>query len=258
MDRGIATLSGSQDQLGVAELCLLATRIEVERFEEAKLRRASPEVADRAEAMRRFTAEARALAPATPRGDVILRLAEAEATRVDPPGAEGSDAAAGSGAAAWRAAVRSAEIVTEPYPTAYGHWRLAEALLGPGMSRSEAADSLRLAYEGAVDLRAAPLVAEICPLAGRARIDLESPESAAAVAPPAIDPRRELGLSEREVEVLVLVALGRTNRQIADELFITEKTAGHHVSNILSAKLDVANRMEAAAVAHRAGLTTPE
>jgi DNA-binding NarL/FixJ family response regulator len=65
--------------------------------------------------------------------------------------------------------------------------------------------------------------------------------------------RPDLGLSERELEVLALVARGRTNRQIADELFITEKTAGHHVSNIL-AKLDVANRLEAAAIAHRAGL----
>ena len=53
--------------------------------------------------------------------------------------------------------------------------------------------------------------------------------------------------------MLALVAHGRTNRQIAEELFITEKTAGHHVSNILS-KLAVANRLEAASIAHRAGL----
>ena len=53
--------------------------------------------------------------------------------------------------------------------------------------------------------------------------------------------------------MLRLVAIGRTNRQIAAELFITEKTAGLHVSNILS-KLAVANRSEAAAVAHRLAL----
>ena len=53
--------------------------------------------------------------------------------------------------------------------------------------------------------------------------------------------------------MLALVADGRTNRQIADELFISEKTASVHVSNIL-AKLGVANRAEAAAVAHRVGL----
>jgi DNA-binding NarL/FixJ family response regulator len=53
--------------------------------------------------------------------------------------------------------------------------------------------------------------------------------------------------------VLGLVALGRTNRQIADELFITENTAGVHVSNILG-KLGVPSRGEAAAVAYRSGL----
>ena len=53
--------------------------------------------------------------------------------------------------------------------------------------------------------------------------------------------------------MLALVAAGRSNRQIADALFISTKTASVHVSNIL-AKLAVANRVEAAAVAHRLGL----
>jgi DNA-binding CsgD family transcriptional regulator len=64
----------------------------------------------------------------------------------------------------------------------------------------------------------------------------------------------ELGLTPREREVLALVADGRTNRQIAEALFISAKTASVHVSNIL-AKLGVANRGEAAAVAHRLRLT---
>ena len=63
----------------------------------------------------------------------------------------------------------------------------------------------------------------------------------------------ELGLTPREREVLALVADGRTNRQIAEALFISAKTASVHVSNIL-AKLGVASRVEAAAVAHRLGL----
>jgi DNA-binding NarL/FixJ family response regulator len=71
------------------------------------------------------------------------------------------------------------------------------------------------------------------------------------VAPP---PGEELGLTPREREVLVLVADGRSNRQIAQELFISHKTASVHVSNIL-AKLGVANRAEAAVAAHRLGLT---
>jgi DNA-binding NarL/FixJ family response regulator len=54
--------------------------------------------------------------------------------------------------------------------------------------------------------------------------------------------------------VLALVAEGRSNRQVADALFISAKTASVHVSNIL-AKLGVGSRVEAAAVAHRLGLT---
>jgi DNA-binding NarL/FixJ family response regulator len=53
--------------------------------------------------------------------------------------------------------------------------------------------------------------------------------------------------------VLTLVAAGRTNRQIGEQLYITEKTASVHVSRIL-AKLGVASRGEAAAIAHRLGL----
>ena len=54
--------------------------------------------------------------------------------------------------------------------------------------------------------------------------------------------------------MLRLVADGFSNRQIADRPFISPKTAGVHVSNILG-KLGVSTRVQAAAVAHRAGLT---
>ena len=66
-----------------------------------------------------------------------------------------------------------------------------------------------------------------------------------------------LGLTSRERDVLRLVAAGRTNRQIAEELFISPKTASVHVSNIL-AKLGVSGRGEAAAVAHRLRLFPAE
>ncbi|MCP2337243.1 helix-turn-helix transcriptional regulator [Actinomadura rupiterrae] len=62
-----------------------------------------------------------------------------------------------------------------------------------------------------------------------------------------------LSLTPREAEVLRLVALGRSNRQIGEHLFISGRTAGVHVSNIL-AKMRVSSRTEAAAVAHRLGL----
>jgi DNA-binding NarL/FixJ family response regulator len=58
------------------------------------------------------------------------------------------------------------------------------------------------------------------------------------------------GLTDREREILTLVAEGRTNGEIAQQLFISTKTASSHVSNILR-KLGVANRVEAATTAQR-------
>src|SRR6185312_10153229 len=70
-------------------------------------------------------------------------------------------------------------------------------------------------------------------------------------------PKRDtFGLSGREREVLVQIARGRTNREIGERLFISQKTVGVHVGNIL-AKLGVSGRVEAAAVAIRLGLTDP-
>ena len=60
-------------------------------------------------------------------------------------------------------------------------------------------------------------------------------------------------LSEREKEVLALVAQGRTNREIAAELVISENTARNHVSRILG-KLGLTRRSEAATFAARHGL----
>jgi DNA-binding NarL/FixJ family response regulator len=95
---------------------------------------------------------------------------------------------------------------------------------------------------------------EIDAVARRARIALAPDPSAGQ--PAGFDERQgddSLGLTAREREVLALVAQGLTNRQIAERLFITPKTAGLHVSHILS-KLHVDTRVKAAAIAHRAGL----
>ena len=70
---------------------------------------------------------------------------------------------------------------------------------------------------------------------------------------PPLDPLAPYGLTGRELTVLRLVAAGRTNAQIGAELFISPRTAGVHVTNILR-KLGVANRVQAAALAERAGL----
>ena len=94
-------------------------------------------------------------------------------------------------------------------------------------------------------------------VASAARIDLTE---AAGGMSPAVDaePTRpyDLGLSPREREVLSLLAEGRTNREIADRLFISEKTASVHVTHILD-KLGVSSRVEAALVAAQAGSLPP-
>ncbi len=149
---------------------------------------------------------------------------------------------------AWRLARDRWAALGRPYPLAYCAWHEAEAHLGAG-DRVEAAAALRLAFATASELGARPLREAIEALGRRARIDLAAKPAAATGDDP-------FGLTRREREVLALVAQGRTNRQIADELFISENTAGVHVSNILG-KLEVASRTEAAAVAVRLDLDTP-
>jgi len=66
----------------------------------------------------------------------------------------------------------------------------------------------------------------------------------------ATDLRKTYSNGLREVEVLRLIAAGKTDREIADELVISIHTVGHHVSNIMN-KTDSINRTEAAAFAGR-------
>ena len=68
--------------------------------------------------------------------------------------------------------------------------------------------------------------------------------------PEASRPAHPDGLSDREVEVLRLIAEGKTNQQIADQLFISLNTVAHHVANIF-AKAGLGNRAQAASYAHR-------
>jgi DNA-binding NarL/FixJ family response regulator len=113
---------------------------------------------------------------------------------------------------------------------------------------ARAVDALRAAYATASGLGARPLLADAEALARRARISLE----AEAVQVLGQADAARLGLTSRESEVLALVAAGRTNREIGAELYVSEKTASVHVSNILR-KLGVSSRVEAAAIAQRVG-----
>jgi DNA-binding NarL/FixJ family response regulator len=95
---------------------------------------------------------------------------------------------------------------------------------------------------------AKPLAEQLERLAERARLDLVPLDAGSADATQ--DVEKILDLTPREAEVLRLIARGYTNREIAEALVISVKTAGVHVSNILR-KLDAPNRREAAAIAHR-------
>ena len=181
-----------------------------------------------------------------------------------------------------------------PYEVARARWHEAEALLaGAGRAGRTAARRPILEATGvALELGARPLLRQLRELANRALIQLPDevetvladgavplgarpdPSLVELLAAPeaqpsalvrgiagealggtgASDRRDTFGLSAREREVLRLLAQGRTNPEIGERLFITRKTVGVHVGNIL-AKLGVSGRVEAAAVAIRLGLT---
>ncbi|WP_026212173.1 helix-turn-helix transcriptional regulator [Longispora albida] len=130
-------------------------------------------------------------------------------------------------AAAWRA-------LGQPYPTARALTDAGRAAARTG-DPDTAREALTEAATLAAGLGAVPLAARIA--------DLLEPQPA---------PQAPLGLTDREREVLTLVARGLSNRQLARELGISPNTAGVHVSRIL-AKLGASSRTEAAAIAHRAG-----
>ncbi|MEV5429348.1 AAA family ATPase [Streptomyces sp. NPDC052701] len=197
----------------------------------------------RAELLERIRGAAKTLAAAVPVWQAHDRWLRAELLRAEGRAAPGP----------WCEAVAAVEPLERPYDLARVRFRLAEALLASGAGedeRARAGELLRLAHAVAGHLGARPLADAAALLAQRARLPLaRDPERA----PVPADPAGALGLTSRERDVLRLVTAGRTNRQIAGELFISPKTASVHVSNIL-AKLGVSGRGEAAAMAHRLGL----
>jgi DNA-binding CsgD family transcriptional regulator len=145
----------------------------------------------------------------------------------------------------WRAAVLAFEQFGHVYETARSRARLAAVLQASGQT-AEATEEISRARDVAVRLGAAPLMTELRELGVPNKPPLSTSTS-----------RRGLSLTPRETEVLALVAEGRSNREIALQLFISAKTASVHVSNIL-AKLEAGGRTEAVAIARRRGLLTDD
>ena len=126
------------------------------------------------------------------------------------------------------------------YEVARSRWRLAAALATAG-DQSAARVEAGAALAEAQEMGATPLADAIRLLSRRARLELPGTTTAIGV------------LTEREDEVLRLVAKGFTNRQVGERLFISAKTVSVHMSNVLS-KLGVSGRAEAVSVAHQRGL----
>jgi DNA-binding CsgD family transcriptional regulator len=147
--------------------------------------------------------------------------------------------------AAWRAVLETFGPAFV-YEAARSRWRLAEALLEAG-DRDEAQEEWRQAIEVAESLGARPLRKALTDLGRRGRLTRDDEQGGRGPVSPLG------GLTAREQEVLRLLVAGRSNREIAAELFIAPKTASVHVSNIL-AKLHAATRTEAAAIAHAEGI----
>jgi len=218
--------------------------------------RAEADEADAARAAGSADRLAVAVATATELGERLdAHLARVVETAVDPAPVLDADRALGSALVAralgapdpkaWDAAVAARRALGRPQELATVLADAAVAYLDTGR-RDDAVLAITEAHAIAVELGAAPLRTRLESLARRARIGVEGVDT--------IDDAAErLGLTRREREVLALVADGRSNRQIGEQLYMAESTAGVHVSNILG-KLGVTRRSEAAAVAHRMGL----
>jgi DNA-binding CsgD family transcriptional regulator len=247
--RGLAMVRDAEDGIRHVHITWVALWVEAEAAERAR-DLGEPVPPARTEELLEELSRAVAKPAQWAEGAPYAALARAEAGRVR-LAADGSP----PDPTAWASPAEAFTALALPFPAAYARLREAEAWLLAG-DRESAGVALTASAELARAMGAAGLLEEAEALARRGRLRV-----AAAGAPPAEadgeDPAARLGLTPRELEVLLLVAEGRTNREIGAELFMSEKTASVHVSRIL-AKLDVGGRVEAAAVAHRLGLVRTE
>jgi DNA-binding CsgD family transcriptional regulator len=221
-------------------LMSLGARIEAEKA--VSDRDTGQDTADAEQRIDELRAMAEDTVAMTPADQGHLALIRAEHARVTGP-ADGD---------AWAVAIAACRAMNEPLPLAYALLRQAEVFTRERKLEAAGA-AAREALGLARSMGAAPLADDIEALARRARLSFDRSEGADAGATHTPDEAERLGLTAREAEVLRLVADGLTNTQIAEQLYISRKTASVHVSNILS-KLGVSSRVEAAALAHRRGL----
>jgi ATP/maltotriose-dependent transcriptional regulator MalT len=246
IDRALARHDANQEPRYKWPAMSLGARIEADRAQAARDEgREAPEDALRRVVALLAEAEAMQTPSLVDRGH--LALVRGEHARLQ--GADEIDA--------WAAAVEACRAMSEPHPLAYALYRQSEALTTAGHgdgAAGAARESLRLAR----GMGATPLIVDIEALVRRARLriddGLSAPAASASSNEPSADFLQQFGLTAREREVLALVAGGLSNTEIAQQLFISRKTASVHVSNILS-KLGVTSRVQAAALAHRHGLT---
>ena len=232
----------------IGPVIALALRAEADQAEAARSRRSEGELHEIRNIAVRHMGLIRAMHDEILRGRpsqvrlaaAYLPLCEAEVSRL-----EGDPAPV-----LWSRAAAAFAILPMPYQQAYARWREADDLLSSREPRVAAVAALVEAHAIVTRLGAEPLRREIEATAQRARIELSPGQHDTAGG---LKPAASFGLTARELEVLQLLVAGRTNREIGHRLFISENTAGVHVSNILG-KLGVARRMEAAAIAHRLGL----
>ena len=210
----------------------------VERTLDALARRDDVAPGSVADDLRRRIADARTRTGATgPVAELHFAVAEASVTRLGPMDPD-----------VFRAVAELADASGDVWTAATMRLYEADAAAAGGAAAA-AAEALRRAHEAAARLGARPLLENLEALSRRTRMSIEVIEAAP------LDTRdvARMGLTQREGEVLALLAAGRTNRQIGTELFVSEKTASVHVSNILR-KLGVTTRVEAAAIAQRLGV----
>jgi DNA-binding CsgD family transcriptional regulator len=248
IEEALALAAGTDDHALQPEFCAVGARALADGYELDRARGRTVEL----DKLRRVTgglvAEASRHADALssggsgppPRTLGLLATTRAEASRIT-----------GSDPELWNAAADCWAAAHERPMIAYCLWRASEAELGRRGSRANAQQSLQEAWDIATDIGRPRPIERIEQLAQRAGITLDrEPRAAPSARETAAE---DLGLTPREAEVLDHLARGRTDGQIAEDLFISKKTASVHVSNILR-KLDVASRVDAGEIGRHAGL----